>query len=221
MLNQFDIDNMMKSINEGSPAEIYYVANMLETREGILDESEYKSNPKYKVIKVKITDIRNAYFYYVDYLNNKDNYHEEQEEEYYDMNTKYIHYYTVPNADSSYVKGFNANVPSMIFGYRRKLFTEDGIITHIDPSPIKEVYTNRLEICNKQVDWSNDLNWKYMKLDNPAIDDGIEYKYVTSNWFVMQCENFPRTEHILVNTKQVTSYFMNLEDAFNYVAQIR
>lgn len=222
MLKQIDIDNLMKSIQRGGKQEIYYVANALETREGILDESEFKSNPKYKVIQIRITDIQNAYLEYVEFKNNPNNYHEEQEIEYYDLDTKYIHYYTVKNTSKTFDKSFNANKPSIIYGYRRKIYTPDGIITHIDPSPIKEVYTNRLEMQNKEIKtWDNNLSWKYLRLENPEIVDGIEYNYVTSNWYILKCDNFPRTEDILININQITSYFTTLEDAFNYIDQIK
>ena len=37
---------------------------------------------------------------------------------------------------------------------------------------------------------------------------------------ILKCENFPRTEHILINTKTKNAYFTNLEDAYNYMQQL-
>ena len=118
-------------------------------------------------------------------------------------------------------------MPSAIYGYTRKIIKSDGTtILKNEPSPVKPVYTNVLEYGNlkgnditKAYDDGN-LNWKYMTLENTEIVDGIEYKYITSDWYVIKCDNFPRTEHILVNTKNKNAYFRNLSDAFNYIDQL-
>ena len=90
-----------------------------------------------------------------------------------------------------------------------------------EPSPVKAVFTNDLQYGtlkgNDIINAYNNkkLNWKYMTLENKEIVDGVEYKYVTSDWYILKCDNFPRTEHILINTKNKNAYFTNLSDAFN------
>lgn len=226
MLNQYDIDILQQQIQNGETPELFYVANMLETREGTIDEAHFKSVPYYKVIKIKISKIDNAYWEVLNFMENPDDYHEESEEEYYDEFTKYIHHYTVPN-DNPKQKDFNAKMPSIIYGYRRQVYENDELIAdYSDKSPVKVVYTNEIHYGDLVGDDvtealnNGDLDWKYKKLDNVAKVDIVEdYKYITSNWYILECVNFPRTEHILINTKAKTAYFRDLNDAFNFVKQ--
>lgn len=225
MLNQLDIDILQQQIQNKQIPELYYVAHNIETREGLIDESQYKSVPRFKIIKVKISKIFNAYKEYLNFVNNPDNYHVEQEEEFYNMDTSYIHYYTVPNSGTT-KKYFNARMPSIIYGYRRVVKEGDQVITdYSDASPVKPVFVNALEYgelkgddIQAQYDAGN-LDWKYITLENKEIVDGIEYKYVTSDWYILECENFPRTEHILINTKSKCAYFRDLKEAFDFVEQ--
>ena len=227
MLNQRDIDLIMQDIQSGKDVYIYYVAHHVELREGLLDEHIRKSVSQFKPVKVKITGIKNAYFEYLNFLNNPENYHTESEEVYYDPVTKYIHYYTVPNGKESYSKDLNSRLPSAIYGYRRQIIVDGNTAKeHIDPSPVKEVYTNALEYGDLVgTDITNAFNngkldWKYMKLDNMAIVDGIEYKYITSDWYILEIENFPRPEMPLVNIDQHCAYFRDLADAFYDIDQL-
>lgn len=226
MLNQINIDNLMKTIQSDGEAYLYYAAHMIEPREGLLDEHIYKSSAKFKVIKLKLTDIQNAYFEYLNYLNNPSNYHIETEESYYDLKTKYINRYIVPNGEKSYTKDLNPRLPSIIYGYRREIY---DTVTHknkevTDDSPVKVLYTNLLEYGSdtNAIQAFNDglLNWKYKKLNKKEIVDGIEYQYITSDWYILNIENFPRSEMPLINVKQISAYFMTLEDAFNYIEQL-
>ena len=193
MLTEIDLD-YLKYYTKSNPnkAYVYYVAHMIEPREGVIDESNYKDISKFKIIKLKVKDINNAYFEYLNYLNNRSNYHIEEEECYYDSTTKYINEYIVPNAKSSYDIEFTSRVPSVIFGIIRKVFDID----------------------------TNELSWKYKALLDPEICDGLEYQYVTSDWYILDIENFPTVEKPLVNVKQKNAYFMNLEDAYNYLKQL-
>ncbi len=222
MLTQFDIDELQQQIQSGNKPELYYVCHMIEPREGVIDEAKFKSVSKFKVIKIKISEISNAYFEYLNYKNNKNKYHEETEEVYYDMFKKYIHHYTVPNEPSGN-KDINPRMPSIIYGYN--IENKDGSLTNI-PSPVKAIFTNELEYGSlKGNDLKNAYNnkkleWKYMTLNKKEIVDGIEYKYVTSDWYILKCVNFPRTEHILINIKDKTMYFRNLQDAFNTIEQL-
>ena len=131
--------------------EIYFVAHYVECREGVIDAEQYKSISKFKIIKIKINEIENAYFEYLKFLKaggvNGEKYHMETEEEYYDTKTKYIHYYSVSNPETPITKDINPRMPSIIYGYLRKVVNEGGDVLKVmnEPSPVKEVYTNELE----------------------------------------------------------------------------
>ena len=99
MLSQYDLDSLMQTIQADGSVDIYYVAHMIEPREGILDEHIYKSSSKFKVIKVTLTDIYNAFFELLYFLDHTDEYHTEEEDSYYDRFTLYKNLYTVKNSD--------------------------------------------------------------------------------------------------------------------------
>lgn len=231
MLTEIDLD-YLKYYTKSNPnnAYVYYVAHMIEPREGVIDESNYKDISKFKIIKLKVKDVNNAYFEYLNYLNNRSNYHIEEEECYYDSTTKYINEYIVPNAKSSYDKEFTSRVPSVIFGIIRKVFDIDTneLKEVINDSPIKHKFINEENFSFMDLNeqdiltllYNNELSWKYKALLDPEICDGLEYQYVTSDWYILDIENFPTVEKPLVNVKQKNAYFMNLEDAYNYLKQL-
>jgi len=236
MLTQANIDALMKEIQTNGYAEIYYVAHMIEGREtNTLDEHTYKSVSDFKVVKVKVDNIKNAYIEYYNYKKNPDNYHEESEECYYDKNTKYIHYFTVPNGETSYTKDFNARIPAIIYGYRRKIGDSDEAI--IDPSPVKEVYVKKPVYGNTVYDENvdlikNNLDWKYIDLEGTATIDDDEYGFVTSDWYILNLVNYPMIEKPLINVNQFSCYFMSenvpkgqidpgLINAFDYIEQLK
>ena len=70
MLTQLELDSMQMKIQNGEIPEIYFVAHYVECREGIIDAEQYKSVPRFKVIKIKISEIQNAYFELLNYRNN-------------------------------------------------------------------------------------------------------------------------------------------------------
>lgn len=224
MLTQLDIDELQIKIQDGEQPEVFYVCHLIEPRESVIDEYKYKSVSKFKVIPVKISRISNAYFEYLNYVNNKSNYHIEEEVSYYtnQESKKYTHRYIVPNEPSGN-KDINPRMPSIIYG--SVVEKEDGSLIHLD-SPVKAIFTNALECAELSRDevlqlyHNNHLNWKYMTLENKEIVDGIEYKYVTSNWYILECVNFPRTEHILINVKDKTAYFRTLDEAFSAIEQL-
>jgi len=230
MLNQTDIDKIMQDILEGKKVYLYYTAHMIEGREtNILDEHMYKSVSRFKIVKVKVNNVCNAYFEKLNFLNHPEQYHVEEEECYYTFGSKYIHYFSVKNSDKkSYSKDINPRTPSNIYGYRREIF-ENGVLIseYNDPSPVKEVYTNNPKFGtypqSKVIDMINKggLSWKYLKLNNPALVDGIDYNYVTSDWYILDLENYPMIEKPLINTKQYSGYFMTLEGAFRYIEQLQ
>jgi hypothetical protein len=227
MLSQKDIDSLMIQIQSGEDAYVYYVAHMIEGREtDILDEHTYKDVPRFRVVKIKVKDIQNAYFEYMNYLNNPSNYHTEQEECYYTSTAKYIHYFITPNGKSSYSVDLNPRMPSIIYGYKRKIYIGENVNTVVDETPVNEVYVNDLEYGDmtaaqvKQALSSGKLKWKYLTLDNYAIVDGIQYKYITSDWYILDFENYPMIEKPLINTKQYSAYFIDIRDAFNYMDQL-
>lgn len=228
MLSQKDIDYLMTTIQSGEPAYVYYAAHMIEGREtDILDEHNYKDVSKFKVIKIQVENIENAYFEYLNYMNNPNNYHIEEEEYYYHPSAKYIQCFVTPNGDGSYDKDINPRIPSIIYGYDRKVYNNQGEFKEVhDPSPVKAVFTNILEFGNKTISEvttaskSGKLDWKYIKLKTPEIVDGIEYSYVTSDWYILTLKNYPMVEKPLVNTKQYSGYFVDIQDAFRYIEQL-
>ena len=226
MLTQLEIDKIAKGLQEGMPQYLYYVAHYVETREGVIDESQYKSVARFRVIKTKVTSVTNAYLEVKHYWEHKELYDIEEEIEMYDANTEYKHFYVVPIANKSYSKPLNPRMPSIIYGVTRTATTLDGTIHYNnDDSPVKPIYTNALEYAGLTDGYVKDeygrgnLDWKYITLSTPAIVDGIEYKYITSDWFIIETENFPRTEHPLVKAGDKCAYFMNPQDAFNFIKE--
>lgn len=228
MLTQADIDSLIMSIQSGEPAYLYYAAHMIEGREtDILDEHSYKDVSKFKVVKIQVENIENAYFEYLNYINHPEEYHTEEEEYYYHPSAKYMQLFVVPNGEDSYDKDINARMPSIIYGYNRKVYGLDGVIKEVlDPSPVKAVYTNVLEFGDKTSTAvvedmiSGRLDWKYMALDPAAVVDGIEYSYITSDWYILTLKNYPMIEKPLINTKQHSGYFIDIQDAFRYIEQL-
>lgn len=227
MLTQYDIDKLMQEIQANGSCKLYFAANLLETREGFIEEFVYKCNPRYKVVELECTGFNNAYFEYVNYKNNPSNYHIEEETCYYDISQKYIHYYTVPNAEASYTKDINPRMPSLIYGARRKYYKDGEFIKeYSDPSPIKEIYTNTLEFgdytSSQALQLYNDhkLDWKYRKLDNGEDVDGVLFYYVTSNHYIIEIRNFPRLEKPLVDVTLKTPYFKSHEEAEYAIQQL-
>lgn len=227
MLTQLDIDNLMQTIQSGEKAYVYYVAHMIEGREtNILDEHSYKSVSDFKVIKIEITDIVNAYFEYLNYINDPDkdeNYHIEDEECYYAPDYKYIHRFVTKNTEGPYDKDFNARIPSIIYGYTREV---NGNII-VDQSPVKAIYTNVLEYGEKnntEIDTDmkdGKLNWKYKQLSPSAIVDGVEYRYITSDWYILTIKDYPMIEKPLIEANKHSGYFMDIKSAFNYIEQLK
>ena len=228
MLNQKNIDELMLQIQSGLDAYVYYIAHRVECREGAIDEYQFKSIPDFRVLRLKVENIYNAYYEYLKYLEHPENYSTEHEETFADEFTKYLFYYTVPNKGQVYMNEFNPRIPSVIFGTRRILY-KSGIIVkdYSNPSPIKEKYTNALEYGNltpAQVLTKLQggyLDWKYKKFENPVTIDGIDYSYLTSDWFILNIPTFPRTELPLINVKQQTAYFMTNEAAQSYLKQLK
>lgn len=245
MLTVRDIDDIMIRLAKGEEVFIYYVANLLETREGLLDEHFYKSESKFKVVRVKVTGITNAYLEYVKYHKDEqkeDHYHVETEVCYYEPTKRYTHFYTVPNDTGSSDKPFVARMPSLIYGIRREIFdTQTLQIEQIsDITPLKPMYTNNLcygdqiASCYGSTDKAteeeikkaeqfvidNNLQWKYLKLEPTEFIDGIEYYYLTSNSWILDIEDFPRTEKPLINNDEKCAYFMTTVEAFNYIDQL-
>ena len=230
MITQENIDSMMLDIQDNKDVYIYYIAHMVECREGYIDEYKFKSVQDFRVLKLKVNSISNAYFEYLNYKNNPSKYHTEQEESYLDEFTKYIYYYTVPNKANNtvYTKDFNPRMPSIVYGVRRKVY-RSGILVgdYSDPSPILPEYIKTMEYSNLSSSEvtrrfnNHKLDWKYQKRSTPIINDGISYNYITSDWYILDIENFPRTEKPLINVKQKTAYFMSNIDAQYYLKQLQ
>lgn len=228
MITQRELDQIVQKLQNNEEVYLYYIAHYIELREGIIDEHLYKSVNKFRPVKIKITGVNNAYREVIRYLNHPQDFHTETEEEWYDPCTKYIHHYTVPNDQPfKFEKGFNSRIPSIIYGYRRKIYNKDGISEEFnDPSPVVPIYTNNPEYGDLKYDalmdalWSGKLDWKYIYTEIPVETDGIEYHYITSDYYILDIEDFPRTEKPLINVKQKNAYFLNVCDAFNYIEQL-
>ena len=350
MLTQYDIDKLKDRIQKGETPTLYYVADFDESRENNNLDATYKSDRKYKVVEVRIRDIHNAYYDYLDYINHKDNYHEETETEYYDYmeDHAFTNRYIVKNTSGKFDKDLNPRIPSIIYGRKKVLnyynpvrfimeneqynfvvklhnmesrnssFTEindldktisirvdntnwetlykdiditfndcdqtdiEGNITrsayfttiekdrfneedstypvkvmcynhlvldsegnptlntvdtytlkvnkvdkkeYVTESPVSEViYTNDIKYgdyigvtLQEKLD-SGDLDWKYMRLENKEVVDGIEFQYLTTEWFYLETINYPTVEYPLINTTdKKCSYFLTLADAWNFI----
>ena len=59
-----------------------------------------------------------------------------------------------------------------------------------------------------------------MTLENKEIVDGIEYQYITSNWYILTLSNYPTLEKPLINVDQYSSFFRTLTEAFYYIDQL-
>ena len=231
MLSQYDLDSLMQTIQADGSVDIYYVVHMIEPREGILDEHIYKSSSKFKVIKVTLTDIYNAFFELLYYLDHTDEYHTEEEDSYYDRFTLYKNLYTVKNSDTigPFQKDLNPRMPSIVYGYRRKIIdsSTDTEIEINDESIVKPVYTNNMvygDLIPADISDLYDqgkLDWKYQSVgDAPVEVDGVEFNYVTSPWYILTLSNFPTIEKPLIKTDELNSFFTTLQDAFDYIEQL-
>lgn len=229
MLTEKDIDSLMISKEANGFAYAYYVMHELESRltKAIYPDS-FKSISGFKVVKVKINNIENAYNEYIRYKNNPDAYHIEQETCYYAPGVKHILYYTTPNLKDSYTLDINSRMPSMIYGYSRLVLNKDGTVTNYvnDPSPIIPVYTNNpsygLLTSKQTIELINEgkLDWKYMKLENKEVVDGIEFNYVNSDWYILDILNMPTIEKPVIKINSLSSFFITEEAAWNYIDQL-
>lgn len=214
MLNEYEIDKIMQKIQNNEPVYIYYVASESEGR-AILNPDIYKSCNRFKVIKLKVSNIKNAYFEYMNFINNPDNY-VKSSYSVFDNDAKYTYYYSYKKDESM------PYIPSIIYG--TAIGTEENI--DYDPSPIKSVYTNNPLYGDYNFNSvenalnTNKLDWKYLRLESPINIDGIDYRYVTSNWYILDVEGFTFIEKPLINVKQLSSFFMNMDDAYNYIEQL-
>ena len=205
MLTQYNIDTMMQDIQAGKDVYIFYVAHMAQTRECRLDEHIYKSVSQFKAIKVKVSDIVNAWFEHSNFKSNPSQYRVETEVELYDEFSTYTHYYTVKNLSSSYKLDINARFPSIIYGVRRSITDRYGEVHDIsDPTPVKEYYTNTLvygDLAGTDITTQykkGNLNWKYKTLSPAEEVDGISFNYVTSNYYILTLDNYPMIEKPLI-----------------------
>ena len=228
MLTQYEIDTIMKTLQSGEKVYLYYVTHMIESAENLLGIDNYKSNPKFKIVKIEVKGIKNAYFEYLNYRMNPSNYHIESETCYYDNTGKHNNYYIVPNSTGPYEYEINPRIPSIIYGYvhQEEYDESTGEITQkIDDSLIDFVYTNSIvygddtpnEAFNAFIDGK--LDWKYRALMDAVAIDGVAYQYIMSDWYMLDI-SLPRIELPLINTHRSNSYFINLNDALGYMEQL-
>ena len=223
MLKISDIDYLHNLIAKNGKAPVYYLAHQIELRGEYINEVAYKSVPSFKVIKIWLQDIQNALWEVQNFREHPEEYHTEQEERIIDADHKYIYYYTTQNNDESYTLPFNPRIPSSIYGTKRILFSHGKVIgEYNDPSPVLEEYTNLISYGDTnnevalQMYKDGDLNWKYKDAPEGTIMDGIPYKYLTSDWYILKALNFPRTEHFLINVKKKNAFFLNEFSALSF-----
>lgn len=229
MITQYELDKLVQKIQAGETVYIYYAQHMMEDREGFLDDHIYRSLSKFKVVKVRLVNVQNAFFEYKNFLDNPNDYHEETVTEYYDVFNTYVHRYTVKNEAGPFDRGLNPRTPSIIYGYRRQIYDESKkLVRDInDPSPVNEIYTNNLEYGDlygtelQNAQTSGKLDWKYMKLTPQAIVDGINFSYVYSNWYILELADHPTVEKPLINVTEKHAFFCDKEDAFYYIEQLQ
>ena len=174
MLTEKDIDSLQDTIEHYGSADLYYISHQVERRESYIDEVTYKSIAQFKIQKLKLKGISNAYFEYLNYKSRPDLYFEESEEIIDKNGNKTLYYYVVPKPKQQYTKEFNPRMPSAIYGRQRKIYINDILkYEYVDPSPVKPVYTNVITYNNldrvKALELLNDggLAWKYKVLDEP------------------------------------------------------
>ena len=224
MLNEKDIDKLKALIDVDGTASVYYLASRVERRESYIDEVAYKSDPAIDIVKLQIGNITNALWEVLNYNQFPSEYHTESELVIIDHDNSYQYYYTVPNAvaiDSG--KPFNARMPSAIYGCRRVRYKGTQIIgDYHDPSPVQTSFTNTISFGTLEPSLvlemyqNGRLDWKYRNAPENTVVDGIPFKYMTSNWYILEIDNFPRTEHHLINTKQKNAFFIDVDDALSW-----
>ena len=84
MLTQDNIDQMVTDLRAGRIVTVFYIAHQIELRESYIDELFYKSHSDFRVLPLVVTDVKNAYLEYLNYVNRPEQYHVEQEEVYID-----------------------------------------------------------------------------------------------------------------------------------------
>jgi hypothetical protein len=227
MLTEKEIDKLMQRIQAGETVYIYYIAHGIEGRERWLDEHQYKSLSRFKVVRVELTDIQNAYPEWVYYRSHPDEYHVEEEIEYHRKETTYYHYYMTKNTSGPYNLDINPRMPSIIYGRTKRVYVDNELVqeTH-ERSPVMQRYTNFPKYGDlygtelSQALESGKMDWKYTKLAAPADVDGIMYNYAYSNWYILTLRNYPSIEKPLICAGERSSYFVDLEDAFFYIDQL-
>lgn len=227
MLTEKELDILMQRLQADETVYLYYVAHGIEGRERWLDEHQYKSLSKFKVVRVQLTDIVNAYQEWLFYKNNPDEYHIEEEIEFHRKETTYHHYYVTRNTTGPYEKDINPRMPSIIYGRTKRVYVEDELVqeTH-ERSPVMQKYTNfpsygdlyGAELAAALE--SGKMDWKYTKLAAPADVDGIMYNYAYSNYYVLTLKDYPSIEKPLIYAGERSSYFVDLEEAFYYIDQL-
>jgi len=227
MINENELDLLHYNIYRYGYADLFYIAHKVELRESYIDELAYKVKPEFKIMQLKLTGIDNAYWEYLNWQEHPLDYHTEEETYWFNDNIKYVEYYTVPNKKQQYVDEFNARVPSIIYGKKRVFYKDNTLVANYnDPSIILPEYTNVLtyndNTTEKVLELFNagNLDWKYRKLDEPIYNDSTKFDYVTSNWYILDIENFPRVEKHLISIKQKNAFFTNLKDAYSMYKEL-
>ena len=216
MLTQEHIDKLHNDTSKYG-AYIYYIANVLELypNDRNRDRLFYKLIPEFRILKIKVVSVYNAYFEYLNFVNNPNDYHVETLESYSADGTKI--------EDEIYVHNY-IREPSIIYGKNRSFYKNNVLVqSTVDPSPISPKYTNTLSydyVDDVQEAMENgELDWKYLALDSPITVDDTEYNYVTSDYYVLETSDSPIAENPLVKVNQKSEYFYTLEEAMLFLKE--
>ena len=227
MLTEKELDVLMQRLQINETVYLYYVAHGIEGRERHLDEHQYKSVSKFKVVRVELTDIVNAYQEWNYFKKNPDEYHVEEEIEFHRKETTYYHYYLTKNTEGPYEKDINPRMPSIVYGRTKRVYVGEELVQEVhERSPVMQKYTNFPvygDLYGAALDeaiQNGSLDWKYTKLVAPADVDGIMYNYVYSNWYILTLKDYPTIEKPLIYAGERSSFFVDLEEAFNYIDQL-
>ena len=227
MIKENELDLLHYNIKRYGYADLFYIAHLLELREGYVDKFAFKSHPEFKIVQLKLTGIDNAYWEYLNYKEHPLDYHTEEITYWYSDNIKYTEYYTIRNKKQQYVDEFNPQIPSIIYGKKRVFYKDNTLIANYDDlSFILPEYTNVLTYNDNTVEKvlelfnNGELDWKYRKLDEPIYNDSTKFEYVTSNYYILDIANFPRVEKNLISIKEKNAFFVNLQDAYSMYKEL-
>ena len=103
--------------------------------------------------------------------------------------------------------------------FKEKYGEIPNVLINIDRKRINQVMQNLIGNAIIEQYEKHNLDWKYMHLEEKAIVDGIEFEYLYTDWYYLETINFPTIEYPLINVKNKCSYFLTLEEAWEFVKE--